>query len=208
MTRVLVADAHASTRLAVRNAVGHHVEICGEASTPGEALAGTESLKPDLVLVDADLPGRSSLNLVRDLRRLFTYTKVIVLSAYESPSLAWLFRKAGADGYLLKSDIGRSLADALLDVAAGRAHFMEHVPGAAPPGAASTPSPRAQVLTARENDVLRLLAKGKSNKEVAAALNVSVNTVETHRARIMSKLDLHTINALVFYAIRSRLIDV
>jgi len=208
MTRVVIADAHSRTRQAVGLAAGDDVEICGEATTAGAALAHVAALAPDVALVDVDLHGMSTLALVRDLCQRFAYTKVIVLSANDSPALAWLFRKAGADGYVLKSDVGRSLRTVLVELGQGRTYFADRTPIEAPARPDGSPSPPPSVLTEREDEVLRLLAEGRSNKEVAAMLNVSVNTIETHRARIMSKLDLHTINALVLYAIRSRLIDV
>jgi DNA-binding NarL/FixJ family response regulator len=208
--RVLVADGHPAMRRALRSAIAGFA-VCHEAATALDALAKTVELTPDVVLLDAALPGFESLEFTEQLARLAEGLKILVLGVYESDELARRFREAGAHGYLVKADAGLVLADALRTIVRGGTFFnasllpmtIERV------DTASTTLPLAarRRLTPREREVLRLLADGKSNKEVAAALNISVNTVETHRAKIMSKLELHSIGDLVRYAIRNRLID-
>lgn len=210
--RVLIAESHDAMRRALRAAVMERVTwgVCAEATTAGETLAKTAELMPDVVLLDIGLPGLDSLELTHELRRIASATKVLVLSVYESTPLAEHFRDAGAHGYLIKSDAGRALGGAIDALLEGRTFFSDHMQrnGAELTGdRRDMPVPVRNRLTEREREVLQLLAGGKSNKEVAVALSISVKTVETHRARIMNKLNLHSMTELVRYAIRNRLID-
>jgi DNA-binding NarL/FixJ family response regulator len=204
---VLVADGHPAVRRALRAAmVG--VAVCHEASTALDALAKTAELTPDVVLLDAALPGFENLEFAEQLARLADGVKILVLGVYESAELARRFRDAGAHGYLLKADAGLVLADAIRTLVDGGVFFRASMlPVDVERLEPSSSISARRRLTPREREVLPLLAEGKSNKEVAVALNISVNTVETHRAKIMSKLDLHSISDLVRYAIRNRLID-
>ena len=205
--RVLVADSHPAVRRALRAAmVG--IAVCHEASTALDTLAKTAELTPDVVLLDAALPGFENLEFAEQLARLSDGVKILVLGVYESAELARRFRDAGAHGYLVKADAGLVLADAIRTLVDGGVFFRASMLPADVERLESSSSVSARRrLTPREREVLPLLAEGKSNKEVAVALNISVNTVETHRAKIMSKLDLHSISDLVRYAIRNRLID-
>jgi DNA-binding NarL/FixJ family response regulator len=136
-------------------------------------------------------------------------SKVLIVSVFESTELAAEFREAGAHGYLLKSDAGVTLADAVGTLLSGGTFFrdrLETVVADLGGDREATSEPWAR-LTTREREVLQLLAEGKSNKEVALFLRISPKTVETHRARIMSKLDVHSVGGLVRYAIRNRLLD-
>jgi DNA-binding NarL/FixJ family response regulator len=205
--RVLVADGHPAIRHALRAAmVG--IAVCHEASTALDTLAKTAELTPDIVLLDAALPGFENLEFTEQLARLSDGVKILVLGVYESAELARRFRDAGAHGYLLKADAGLVLADAIHTLIEGGLFFRASMlPVDVESLETSSSISARRRLTPREREVLPLLAEGKSNKEVAVALNISVNTVETHRAKIMSKLDLHSISELVRYAIRNRLID-
>ena len=206
--RVLVADGHPAIRRALRaTMVG--VAACHEASTALDTLAKTAELTPDVVLLDAALPGFENLEFTEQLARLSDGVKILVLGVYESAELARRFRDAGAHGYLVKADAGLVLVEAIRTLVEGGVFFkasMLPVGGERLDVSSSSTTTRRR-LTPREREVLPLLAEGKSNKEVAVALDISVNTVETHRAKIMSKLDLHSISELVRYAIRNRLID-
>jgi DNA-binding NarL/FixJ family response regulator len=199
-------------RPALRGAVSMQAgwTVCGESMTALETLAKTIQSKPDVVLLDTGLPDFDAVEFTRELRRVAPASKVVVLSVFESAELAADFREAGANGYLLKSDVGLALAEAVTAVLDGRSYFKERmqlvVGGSAEARRSSGEAMRGQ-LTTREREVLQLLADGQSNKEVAASLNISIKTVETHRARIMSKLEVHSIGALVRYAIRNRLMD-
>ncbi|HVZ22173.1 MAG TPA: response regulator transcription factor [Vicinamibacterales bacterium] len=208
--RILIADRHAWIRRTLRTAIPAPA-ACDEAVNVGDTLEKAVAFAPDVLLLDTALAGPSGLDLTRALRRLLPDAKILILSMYESDDLARQFRDAGAHGYLVKIDAGLVLADAIAAVRSGRPYFqprMRAVAADADAGipAAPPPPPARRRLTRRETEVLRLLAEGKSNKEVGAALNISVNTVETHRARILNKLGLHSMNELVRYALRNRLI--
>jgi len=206
--RVLVADGHPAVRRALRAAmVG--MAACHEASTALDALAKTAELTPDVVLLDAALPGFENLEFTEQLARLSDGVKILVLGVYESAELARRFRDAGAHGYLVKADAGLVLPDAVRTLVEGGLFFKASMlpVGVERLDVSSSSAITRRRLTPREREVLPMLAEGKSNKEVAVALSISVNTVETHRAKIMSKLDLHSISELVRYAIRNRLID-
>jgi DNA-binding NarL/FixJ family response regulator len=184
--------------------------VCAEATTALESLAKTIEFGPEVVLLDTGLPGFDSVEFTRELRRVAPASKVLIVSVFESTELSTEFRMAGAHGYLLKSDVGIALVDAVGTLLGGGTFFRDRMESVvADLGSerqASSPEPWTR-LTAREQEVLQLLAEGKSNKEVASVLRISPKTVETHRARIMSKLDVHSVGGLVRYAIRNRLMD-
>ncbi len=207
MTRILIADAHLSIRRAVRSVAGYRVEVVGEAATAAEAIASTTALSPRVVLLDADLPGMSTIELAHQLRRSSDDVKLIIASTYESTSLAARFRDAGANAYLLKPDLAMTLVDCLDAINDGFLFFNDRL---LPNIRQEVPHtlPASAQLTVRESEVVKLLASGQSNKEIAQVLQISINTVETHRARIMRKLELHSMTALVRYAIKSQLIDI
>ena len=208
--RILLGDSHRVMRRTLRAVVEeeHGWMVCGEAVTGGELVAQAIALTPDVIVMDAGLSSTGAVDLARQLRTAVPSASLLVISVYESTHLAVQFRDAGAGGYLLKPDVGHSLAPAIRALLGRGTFFRDRLQHDADVRPMEIPeeAPHA-VLTAREREVLRLLAGGESNKQVAAALNISVNTVETHRARIMNKLDLHSMNALVRYALRNNLID-
>jgi len=210
--RVLVADANPFVRHALQAAIADPLTVCYDAATAADALALTADLQPHVVLLDAALPGVDTLELTKQLGRASDHVKILILAVYESAELAKRFRSAGAHGYLIKADAGITVVAAIRIVVAGGAFFQDHLRQTIVEGRGTFPyatpdNSLRRRLTAREREVLQLLAEGKSNKEAASALNISVNTIETHRARILSKLELHSMNELVRYAIRNRLID-
>jgi DNA-binding NarL/FixJ family response regulator len=209
--RILIADSHVLMRRALRAAVEQQPAwtVCAEATTALESLAKTIECRPEVVLLDTGLPGFDSVEFTRELRRVAPASKVLVVSVFESTELAAEFRDAGAHGYLLKSDVGLALADAVGALLSGGTFFRDRMDTAVADLGGDRPATSEPWvrLTAREREVLQLLAEGKSNKEVASFLRISPKTVETHRARIMSKLDVHSVGGLVRYAIRNRLLD-
>jgi DNA-binding NarL/FixJ family response regulator len=209
--RILIADSHVLMRRALRAAVEQQPTwtVCAEATTALESLAKTIEFRPEVVLLDTGLPGFDSVEFTRELRRVAPASKVLIVSVFESAELSAEFREAGAHGYLLKSDVGLALTDAVGALLSGSTFFRDRMETAVADlggNRQAASEPRAR-LTTREREVLQLLAEGKSNKEVASSLRISPKTVETHRARIMSKLDVHSVGGLVRYAIRNRLLD-
>ena len=213
--RILVVDDHDVVRQGLRSLLENHPgwEVCGEASTGREALEKSQQLKPDVVILDVAIPELNGLEVGRRIRKARPETQLLMLTMYESEDLVGEVLKVGARGFILKSDAGRDLVAALEALSQHKPYFTSKVAQlvfegsltrAIPSGAAR---PRRNRLSTREREVVQLLAEGKSNKEIAESLNISVKTVEAHRSNIMHKLDLHSISELTRYAIRNRMIQ-
>jgi DNA-binding NarL/FixJ family response regulator len=210
MIQILVADDHEVVRQGVRSLLEAHRDwrVCGEAVTGREAVAKAIQDRPDVVILDVAMPEMNGLEAARQIRRAVPTAKILVLTVYEMDQLVHEFIEAGVHGYLLKGDTGRMLVDAVKALLKGEKFFTPRL-GEAADGStlARDSTPRIKALTRREREVLQLLAEGKSNKEIGAALGVSVKTAETHRARLMAKLGVHSIAELVRYAVRNQIID-
>lgn len=214
--RILVADDHEVVRAGVRSLLESQpeCEVCGEAVTGRQAVALAQQLNPDIVVLDITMPELNGLEATRQIVKTVPDARVLILSVHESEQLVREIVDAGAHGYVLKSDAGRELAAAVRALRQREPFFTSRVAQIALQAyrnkdrAPHTEPLPSSVLTSREREVLQLLAEGKSNKEVATALGISVPTVETHRASIMHKLDLHSITELVHYAIRHKIISV
>jgi DNA-binding NarL/FixJ family response regulator len=208
--RILIADDHEMVRQGVRTVLERQSGwiVCGEASTGRDAVAKAVGLQPDVVVLDISMPELNGLEVVRQIRRAVA-AKILILSVHESEQIVTEVVEAGAHGYVLKTDAGNKLVRAVHAVLHDQQFFTERVRTLASP--AATPvegrNPRAGRLTPRQTEVLQLLAEGKSNKEIGAALGVTTKTAETHRAQIMTRLDLHSTTELVRYAIRNRIIE-
>jgi len=210
--RVLIADSHDVIRRTVRTTLVAEPAwtVCAEATTGLETLAKVSEFKPDVVIFDVSLPGMAILELTREIRRVAPGAHLVALTMHHSTQVAHRLYEAGAHVCVTKADIGRSLVTAIKAlVGLGMTDAVTFTPRGVPveqsgsddrPGSAST-------LTIRERQVLQLLAEGKSSKEIGVALMISAKTVETYRGRIMSKLGLHSMNQLVRYAIRHRIIS-
>jgi DNA-binding NarL/FixJ family response regulator len=185
-------------------------EVCGEATTGREALTLAHELKPDIIVLDLALPEMNGVEVTRQIRRTMS-AAIVMVTMHDSDDVVKDAMEAGANGYVLKADAGRSLKDAVHAILSRGAYVSERVRGAAGlDGDGNVPKARRQNtgrLTAREREVLQLLAEGHANKQIAAALGITTKTAETHRARIMAKLDFHSITELVRYAIRNRIIE-
>lgn len=223
--RILIADDHDVVRLGLRaliEAAGH--EVCGEAATGREAVALAQKTAPHVAVLDVSMPDLNGLEAARRIRDASPNTELLIVTAHDSEEVVRQVLAAGARGYMLKSDAGRDLVAAIEDLLAHRPHFTSKVAemvltgflvGKSPPPAAPAdlppppPAPAAGAarLTSREREVLQLLAEGKGTKQIAAALGISVKTVETHRANLMRSLGLDSISDLVRYAVRNRIIE-
>jgi DNA-binding NarL/FixJ family response regulator len=213
--RILVADDHEVVRRGLRALLQARPgwEVCGEAASGREAVERARELRPDIAILDITMPELNGLEAARRILRVAPRTQVLILTMHDSDELVQEVLATGARGYVLKSDAGRDLVAAVEALAEGRPFFTARVAdlvlsgylrGSAAPARREPPARR---LTGREREVLQLLAEGRTNKEVAALLAISVKTVETHRANIMRKLNLHSISELVHYAIRNRMIN-
>ena len=211
--RFLIADDHEVVRLGLRSiALGNpSFEVCGEASDGRAAVAEALRLKPDVVVLDVSMPVLNGLEATRQIRKALPRTEVLILTVHDSEQIVHEALQAGARGYLLKSDASGHLLAALESVSAHKPYFTPSVSELVLAGylnrdqRPASNEPRTQ-LTRREREVLQLLAEGRSNKEVAAGLQIGLKTVETHRANIMSKLGLHSVADLVRYAIRNGIV--
>ena len=213
MTRILIVDDHEIVRRGVRALLESQqgLVVCGEADNGRDGIAKAEELQPDLVLLDVGLPELNGLEVARYLRATLPSVKILVLTVLEVDRLAEELLEAGVNGYVLKSEAGQTLVTAVKSIAGGSSFFTPRLDrlfknNPAPHRPASTQH-GAGKLTRREREVLQLLAEGKSNKEVGVALRISTKTAETHRARIMAKLGLHSMADVVRYAIRNHMIE-
>jgi DNA-binding NarL/FixJ family response regulator len=210
MTQILIADDHEVVRQGVRVLLEANPEwsVCCEAATGREAVAKATEFHPDVVVLDIAMPEMNGLEAARQIRRAVPTAKILVLTVHQIDQLAQEFIDAGVRGYLLKADAGRMLVDAVKTVLKGEKFFtpslVETADGSTP-ARASTPSIKR--LTHREREVLQLLAEGKSNKEIGTALSITTKTAETHRARLMAKLGVHSVADLVRYAIRNKIVE-
>jgi len=214
--RILVADDHDVVRHGLRSLLEsrHEWVVCGEASNGREAVELTSALKPEIAIVDIAMPEMAGLEATREILKASPSTQVIILTMHESEELLREVVDAGARGYVLKTDKGRELISAIDAVRNHNTFFASKVAEMVLHRfleTKSTPSKavasQTQSLTAREKQVLKLVADGKSNKEVAVDLKISVKTAEAHRINIMRKLDAHSVVDLVKYAMRNNILQ-
>lgn len=209
--RILLVDDHPIVRRGIASCLARHAHLAvvGEAADGLEALEKARELGPEIVLMDIDMPRMTGLAATEALRRQMPEIKVLILTIHNHPEYVLRIIEAGAKGYVLKDAAPEELVKAIEAVHAGQTFFSPEIARVAihrlmhqkaPAGAASE-------LTPREREVLVQIAEGLSNKEIAAALNVGVRTIETHRERIMRKLNIHTIAGLTKYAISKKLIS-
>ncbi len=214
--RILVADDHELVRrgMCALLRANPDWEVCGEASDGREAVDKAKQLKPDIIILDIGMPNLNGLAATRQLSQQGNY-KIIVLTIDDSDQAIREALDAGARGFVLKSDAARDLVSAVEALQHNRLFFTSRVNNMVLAGfletgtsASSRRPPRVPTPTAREREVIQLVAEGKSSKEVAALLNLSTKTAETHRSNIMRKLGLHSVQDLVLYAIKNHIIQV
>ena len=213
--QILIADDHELVRKGLRTVLENQPgwKVCGEAINGRQAVELTKQLGPDVIVLDVTMPELNGLEATRQILKAIPKAEVLILTMHESEKLVSEVLAAGAHGYILKADTSRLLVSAVESLAQHQPFFTGKVsevvlsgylnPGKIRKGAA-VPVPH---LTAREREIVQLLTEGKTNKEVAVALGVSVKTVDAHRANVMHKLDLHSVTDLVRYAIRNQIIE-
>ena len=211
--RVLLADDHSIVRRGMRSLLetDASVEVVAEAADGLEALRLCEEHRPDLLILDVAMPKLNGIDVAARAQKMDPAPRTIMLSMHLDESYVMRSLNAGARGYLLKDATDEDLLPAIRAVAAGKSFFSPAVSGVLAEeymeqlqGRGLTDS--YDLLTDREREVLQLLAEGRSNKEVASLLDVGLSTVETHRANLMQKLNLHSTAEIVLYAVRKRLI--
>jgi len=193
-------------------------EICGEAKDGREAVECAKQMKPDVVLLDIGMPSLNGLDAARQIRTALPETSILILTMHDSEQVVREVLAVGARGFLLKSDAGRDLVAAVEALQQRRTFFTTRVAQLVVEGYLHPNNdnnnnnnknrPGRPLLTPREREVIQLLAEGKTTKEVAVALNLSVKTAETHRTNLMRKRDLHSVAALTIYAVRNNIVQV
>jgi DNA-binding NarL/FixJ family response regulator len=212
--RLLVVDDHEVVRKGLRSVLEQQPgwQVAGEASNGREAVSKAKELKPDVTVLDISMPSLNGLEATRQMLKQDARAKVLILTMHESDPLIQEVLNAGARGYLLKSDAGKDLVTAVEAVRRNKTFFTAKVGQMVldgyldkKPRQADADAPPSR-LTPRQREIVQLLAEGKSSKEVAVALGLSVKTAETHRANIMRRLECHSVSELVRYAVRNGII--
>jgi DNA-binding NarL/FixJ family response regulator len=216
MIRVVLADDHAVMRRGIREILegDTEVEVVGEAGDGREAIRLAQKLKPDVMVVDLGMPELNGLDAIRHIRRERPEIELLVFSMHDSEELIREVFSTGARGYVLKSDAELYLVEAVRSLSRHKPFFTPRISEAILNSLAGSTGAEARAeamghgpLSAREREILQLLAENKSNKEIATRLSISVRTVETHRRSIMQKLNANSIVELVHYAIRNGIVQ-
>ena len=208
-TRILLVDDHAVVRQGFKMILDAQsdMEIVGEAANGREAVELAAQLRPDVVVMDVAMPELNGIEATRRVIAVDPHIRVIALSMHKDSVYVREILRAGARGYLLKDSGADDLVKAIRAVAGGESYLSPAVSNAVLDDYRKHVTNPIDLLTSREREVLQMLAEGKTNKEIAVVLNLSVYTVDAHRGRIMEKLNLHSINELVRFALRNGLID-
>jgi len=211
--RILIADDHEVVRRGITSLLSSRRGwvVCAEARTGREAVALAAQHRPDIVIMDIRMPELNGLEATRQIRKMLPQTQVLVLSLHYSDQLVREIVDAGARAYVLKSDASTEVLTAIEALAKRRSFFTSGaaktlIDGFSKPVSAQTPLMH-KFLTAREREIVQLVAEGKSSKEVAVALEISVKTAETHRSNIMRKLEIHSVSELVRWAVKNDMIE-
>jgi DNA-binding NarL/FixJ family response regulator len=213
--RILIADDHDLMRRGLKSLLeAHHGwTICAEAHTGREAVARAEELKPDIVILDITMPELNGVEAARRILKASPNTEILVLSVHYSDQLIRDILDAGVRGYIVKSDSDRDLVIAVEALSNHKPFFTPRATELilsnfnSRGGSMEVPDVIGERLTSREREIVQLLSEGKTSKEVASALGISVKTAETHRANIMRKLEIHSVSELVRYAVRNQIIE-
>jgi DNA-binding NarL/FixJ family response regulator len=207
---ILIADDHAVVRAGLRTLLESRSrwQVCAESADGRDAVEKALKHQPHIAILDVGMPLLNGVEATRQIRKLAPATEILILTMHESDDLVQQVVEAGARGYILKDEADRVLLDAVHALSQHKPFFSARVSEAAgnTDSSDNAKSSRSR-LTPREREILQLLAEGKSNKEVASLLNISVNTAEAHRANIMLKLDFHSLAELILYAIRNKIIQ-
>ena len=206
---ILLADDHTIVRQGLKLILSAHpdLRVVGEAANGKEAVELAAKLKPDIVLLDVAMPELNGIEATRKMVEANSRLRVLVLSMHKEAVYVREILRAGARGYILKDAIDTELLNAVRSVARGDGYISPAVSGALLSDYRKDVTDPVDLLSPREREVLQLIAEGKTNKEIATKLNLSVYTVDSHRGKIMEKLNLHSTGELVRFAIKRGLVD-
>jgi DNA-binding NarL/FixJ family response regulator len=209
MIRILLADDHSVVRQGFRLILEAQDDmgVIGEAANGREAVEKAEELKPDVVVMDVAMPELNGIEATRRISQAQPHTRILALSMHKDSVYVREILRAGASGYILKDAIGSDLVEAVRHVANGDGYISPAVSDGLLDDYRKHVTDPIDLLSSREREVLQQIAEGKTNKDVASMLNLSVHTVDAHRGRIMEKLNLHSTGELVRFAMRKGLID-
>jgi DNA-binding NarL/FixJ family response regulator len=210
--RILVADDHEIARRGICAMLTHQSGwvVCGEATDGRDAVLKAGQLRPDVIVLDVGMPNLNGIEATRQILEHRAEARVLILTMHDSEQLVSEILKAGARGFVLKSDAGRDLIAAVQALQNNRTFFTSKVAQFVLDSFLNKRqalSGSGDILTSREREIVQLLAEGKSTKDVAYVLNLSVKTAETHRANIMRKLSIHSISELVLWAVRNNVVQ-
>jgi len=212
-SKIVLAEDHTILREGLKSLLSssQDFEVIGEAGDGREAIRCVEKLKPDLILIDLSMPRMNGMEAIREIRRLSKEVKILVLTVHKSEEYILATFKAGADGYVLKDATHEELLMAIKSVLKGKNYISpeisEKVLEGYLEGRKRLKSQTSwETLTSREREILKLIAEGYKNKEIAEELCISVKTVEKHRSNLMEKLNLHNVQALTAFAIEKGLV--
>ena len=212
--KVLIADDHAIVREGIRMILALHddIEVVGEAANGVEAIEQVDKLSPDVVLMDIAMPGLGGLEATLEIVKRKPQSKILVLTQYDNTEYIYRFLKAGAAGYVLKKAVGSDLVSAIRSVFQGKSFIDPSVADRVIKGFLEKPEMAGEEalydgLSDREKQVLKLIAEGSTNQQIADTLYLSIKTVMTHRTNLMEKLGIHNRTELIKYAIRKGLVS-
>jgi len=206
--RIVLADDHVLVRQGLKSLLEREgFQVVAEASDGQEALRHVESLRPDIAVMDISMPMLNGLNAAREMSCSSPKTKTILLTQHDESQYIRDALEAGVKGYVLKSQVASDLLLAIRQVSLGRVYLSPGVSSAVMEAYQSKSEKSKNSLTLRERQVLQLIAEGKSTKDVASLLGISVKTAESHRTRLMQKLDIHETASLVLYAVRNGIVQ-
>jgi len=206
--RILLVDDHALVRQGLRSLlVQEGFSVVGEAADGLEAMEKIRALSPEIVVMDISMPAQSGLNVAREVHKFFPQVKVILLSQHTEDMYIADALEACVAAYVLKAQASSDLVHAIQQVSAGKVYYSPDISAAVLAAYKAKTDDKPDALTLRERQVLQLIAEGKTTRDVASLLFISVKTAETHRTRLMQKLDIHETATLVRYAIRRGLVQ-
>lgn len=206
--RITLADDHALVRQGLKSLLEREgCSVLAEASDGQQALRDVETLKPDVAILDITMSTLNGLDAAREVSRSFSHTKTILLTQHEDDQYVLEALEAGVRGYVLKSQVVSDLLDAIRQVSRGQVYLSPGLSLVLVEAYRSKSRPAKDRLTIRERQVLQLIAEGKSTKIIAHLLGITVKTAESHRTRMMQKLDIHETASLVLYAVRRGIVQ-